>query len=145
MDSIGVEMFRLFAVILVGYNVITFTDALQEVCNAEDFNAQCGRREIIIMKSAYFGRMRLGNCITMDLGYLGCQYSVVGKLDILCSAKTECRMRKIVTKDFEDSSSSNPCPDGLELYLEADYECVKGTLPVAVADLSSTYGNFEYD
>ncbi|ELU18012.1 hypothetical protein CAPTEDRAFT_197652 [Capitella teleta] len=125
MASIGVEMMRLFAVILVGFNEITSTDALQEVCNAKDFNAQCGRGEIIVMKSANLGRMRLGNCVTQDFGYLGCQSSVISRLDTVCTGKNECRMRKIAKEDFEDTVIDSPCPGDLGVYLEADYECVK--------------------
>ncbi|ELU18014.1 hypothetical protein CAPTEDRAFT_197654 [Capitella teleta] len=125
MASIGVEMMRLFAVILVGFSEITSTDAFQEVCNAKDFHAQCGRGEIITMNSANLGRMRLGTCLSTNLGYLGCHSSVISKLDTLCTGKFECRMRKIAKQDFGDSISTNSCPDGLELYLEADYECVQ--------------------
>ncbi|ELU18010.1 hypothetical protein CAPTEDRAFT_197650 [Capitella teleta] len=128
MYSIRVEMLRIFAVILVGYNEITFTDALQEVCNAEDFNAQCGRGEIIAMKSANLGRMKLGKCISQDFGHIGCQHSVIDKLDSLCSAKNECKMRKIARKDFETSTSHSPCPGGLEVYLDVDYDCVQAPI-----------------
>ncbi|ELT94963.1 hypothetical protein CAPTEDRAFT_195276, partial [Capitella teleta] len=125
MDSIGVEVLRLFAVILVGFNEITSTDALQEVCNAKDFHAQCGRGEIIVMKSANLGRMRLGKCISQGYGHIGCHHSVITKLDAKCTGKMECRMRKIVREDFEDTILDSQCPSELVVYLEADYECVK--------------------
>ncbi|ELU18018.1 hypothetical protein CAPTEDRAFT_197658 [Capitella teleta] len=128
MDSIGVGILMLFTVVLVGFSEIALTDALQEVCNAEDFNAQCGRGEIIVMKSANLGRMRLGKCISQDFGYIGCQSSVVSKLDTVCTGKNECKMKRVAKRDFEDLLSTDPCPDGLELFLEAEYECMRDSI-----------------
>ena len=34
----------------------------------EVFHAKCSPSEVIMMKNAVYGRMRLGRCVTVDLG-----------------------------------------------------------------------------
>lgn len=84
------------------------------------------------MKSAIFGRMRVGRCITADevsgLGpivgedprYLGCSEDVLPLLDQKCFGKTDCEVR------VGDISSGNvkPCFPGLKVYLEVSYTCL---------------------
>ena len=54
--------------------VLNVTDhLLLEYCIDETFNPQCGSGELILMHSALYGRMRVGRCLPMDLGYMGCQ------------------------------------------------------------------------
>ncbi len=45
---------------------------VRDYCETELFNATCRTGEVIMMKTAHYGRMRLGRCVRKDLGYIGC-------------------------------------------------------------------------
>ena len=45
---------------------------------------------MILMHSALYGRMRVGRCLPMDLGYMGCQADALEPLDKECTGKAEC-------------------------------------------------------
>ena len=55
-----------------------------DYCQMETFKANCAENEIIMMKSARYGRMRLGRCLTRNY-YVGCSADVLPHLDTLCS------------------------------------------------------------
>jgi len=88
------------------------------------------------MKSATYGRMRTGRCITTEeideqktlsgdaCRFLGCSADVLHILDRKCSGKAGCEAR------WSDISSENikPCFPGLTVYLEVSYECISGKL-----------------
>jgi|SRR6218665_201615 len=98
-----------------------------DYCPMESFQPRCLKNEVILMKSATYGRMRIGRCITAEevdiLGsrYIGCSADVLALLDRKCSGKTECTVRII------DILAENvkPCAPGLSVYLEVDYVCVQ--------------------
>jgi len=86
------------------------------------------------MTSAIYGRMRMGRCLDSEdpelfetLGknskYLRCSENVMHLMNKKCSGKNQCEVRLSFDKDFE---SLKPCYDGLQLYLEASYDCVTG-------------------
>ena len=85
------------------------------------------------MRSATYGRMRIGRCITAeevvaqrslaggdDPRILGCSVDVSNLLDRMCSGKTSCDIR------VGDIASENvkPCVPGLTVYLEVSYDCI---------------------
>ena len=74
------------------------------------------------MKSALYGQMKLGRCITDDLGYLGCQSDVLAHFDQECSGKKRCEV--FVTETHINAQGG--CRNGLLRYLETEYVCVKG-------------------
>ena len=85
------------------------------------------------MKSATYGRMRIGKCITAEevsgLGednkrYFGCSTDVMDILEDKCSVKSECEVR-VADADLD---RTQPCLPGLKLYLEASYECIQGEI-----------------
>lgn len=105
--------------------------ALQDYCELETFQPRCPSGDVILMKSALYGRMRIGRCITKEevdtlgpeLGAIGCSADVLDFMDRKCSRKADCTIRMI------DISTEipRPCfPTYLNLYLEANYECIKG-------------------
>src|SRR6218665_1365649 len=117
------------------YKLFEFCQAaLQEYCMLESFQPLCPRNEVVLMKSATYGRMRIGRCITSeevdafrvvagdDPRYLGCYADVLNILDRKCSGKAGCDTRS------SDISSENikPCHPGLTVYLEVSYECISG-------------------
>jgi len=88
------------------------------------------------MKSATYGRMSIGRCITSEeideqktlsgdvSRFLGCSADVLPLLDRKCSGRIECNVR------MSDISAENlkPCFPGLTVYLEVSYECISGKL-----------------
>ena len=96
--------------------------AAQEYCENEAFRAACGVNEVIVMRSAQYGRMRLSKCIDRDYGYVGCSVDVLVHADRKCSGRRKCEIR-VPDPDF---SNDIDCPRDLKPYLEVGYDCVKG-------------------
>lgn len=97
----------------------------------ESFGAKCaGVNEVVLMRSATYGRMQVGRCVTREemevLGddprYIGCSVDVLEILDRSCSGRESCEFR------VGELSERNirPCIRGLVVYLEASYECIAG-------------------
>lgn len=91
-----------------------------EYCQLADFTAQCNKDEVIIIEQAIYGRMRLGKCVTIDYGSLGCQADVLPEMDRKCSGRHECNFK------VAELHGRQPCPNDLTPYLEASYECMRG-------------------
>ena len=92
-----------------------------EYCSGEYFDATCPNNDVIVMRSARYGRMRTGRCISTDIN-IGCQADVITHMDQLCSGQQQCRHR-IIDDDFADFNS---CPGDLKGFLEASYTCQPG-------------------
>ena len=88
----------------------------------ETFNPICGQDEVVIMRHAQYGRMRLGRCVKRNLGYVGCATDVLSLMDSRCSGHQSCQI-SIPDSIFTDVE---PCPSPLGSYIEASYDCVKG-------------------
>lgn len=43
-----------------------------DYCDTEVFRAECSDGEVIIMRKALYGRLKIGRCVEIDLGYIGC-------------------------------------------------------------------------
>jgi len=78
------------------------------------------------MTSARYGRMRLGRCVRVDFGFIGCSTDVIQILDRQCSGRSECRLR-IPDAEMDET---RPCLNDLTRYLSASYQCVAGELPL---------------
>lgn len=107
-------------------NAFLILELPQEYCQFEIFRPQCSKNEVILMESATFGRMRVGKCIDAKeietLGYLGCSVDVVSLFDENCSGKSVCEVRV-----FDISSHGfQPCVSGLNVHLEAVFQCIRG-------------------
>lgn len=94
---------------------------------------------MILVKSAIFGRMRIGRCITkgeVDIlrpGYeeIGCYADILDFVGGKCSRKAECSIR-VIEIPLE---TQRPCSSAvLSLYLEVKYECIK-------SKTTSSYGD----
>ena len=46
---------------------------MADYCFEDGFYAECPAGEILIIEEAKYGRMQLGKCIKLDLGYMNCQ------------------------------------------------------------------------
>jgi len=98
---------------------------VSEYCQWETFNASCRSptdQQLILMKSARYGRMRYGRCVREDHGSLGCYADVLPQLDARCSGRRSCSVR-VPDASLHDAQS---CPKELMPYLETSYICVTG-------------------
>jgi Galactose binding lectin domain len=93
-----------------------------DYCDTEVFRAECSDGEVIIMQKALYGRLKIGRCVEIDLGYIGCYTDVLTAADRRCSGKRVCEIR-VPDAEFE---STRPCLKELKTYLEASYQCVPG-------------------
>lgn len=98
-----------------------------DYCDTEVFRAECADGEVIIMQKALYGRLKIGRCVEMDLGYIGCYTDVLVAADRRCSGKRVCEIR-VPDAEFE---STRPCLKELKTYLEASYQCVSGNSKTA--------------
>ena len=94
-----------------------------EICYGDYFNPSCGSDEILLMQQAQYGRMRIGKCIEEDLGFLGCQVNILNHMDGFCSGKRQCNI--LITR--QNIPTTEGCRKGLEKYLDASFECARGT------------------
>ena len=91
-----------------------------DYCDTEVFRAECSDGELIVIEKALYGRMKLGRCVEIDIGYLGCQRDVVSMADRRCSGRRVCEIR-IPDAEFE---STRACLKELKTYLEVAYRCI---------------------
>ena len=103
-----------------------------EYCADETFSPQCDNGNLILMKSAQYGRMKLGKCVLTDFGYLGCKANVLAAMDSKCSGQGSC---DVFVTDSEIQSQGG-CIKGLQSYLEVEYRCVEGFNYVLIFNLS---------
>ena len=99
---------------------------LREYCRWETFRASCPVDEVIVIRSALYGRMRSGRCLmtAQDGGsHVGCKAYVIREADRLCSGRRTCEVQ-LPEPTFDVVQTS--CPRGLSVYLEVIYECLPG-------------------
>ena len=107
---------------LIG-SLILSDPGVRDYCEGDTFQARCASDEVILMQRAIYGRMRLGRCVKVDMGYIGCAEDVLDLADGKCSGRQECDI-SIPDTLFE---KKQPCLE-LKSYLEASYSCLKGNL-----------------
>jgi len=101
---------------------------LREYCRWETFSASCPLDEVIVIRSALYGRMRSGRCLmtAQDGGsHVGCKANVIRQTDRLCSGRRTCDVQ-LPEPSFDVVPTT--CPRGLTVYLEVIYECLPGNL-----------------
>ena len=112
------------------FNFNIFFPGMREYCQFESFNVTCPENSVILLKTASYGRMRVGHCVQKQ--YEGpnqpCKADVLHYLDPRCSGRRSC---DVPIPELEKIAS--PCPTDLKSYLEASYECVQGMSCAAFA------------
>jgi hypothetical protein len=95
---------------------------LREYCFPQIFNESCGEGEVMLMEAARYGRMKQGRCLNSDYK-IGCWADVLPQVDRMCSGRRSCQI------NIPDTTLHmlQPCPKDVFAYLEASYNCVKGT------------------
>ena len=92
-----------------------------EFCENEIFEASCNSPgEVIVMKSARYGRMEQNRCIERSYGFIGCHSDVLHLADRKCSGKPAC----YIPVPNANYNAETDCPRDLKPYLEASYACV---------------------
>lgn len=100
---------------------------VDEFCEGETFTARCrSHDEVVVMTSVHYGRMRLGRCLAVNYGNLGCQLDVRRQFDAWCSGRRTCDVRVSSIIDSLPDPDAFPCTRDFRGYLEASYTCVKG-------------------
>ncbi len=115
-----INTFTILGMIIQGFIFSVFS-GIRDYCQFEFFDASCKPDEVILIKRARYGRMRVGRCVSRDYGFIGCVANVLGELDRRCSGKKKCHFSIPSLRDIYQ-----PCPKDLTAYLEASFECVKG-------------------
>ena len=49
-------------------NIIVIPLGPDEYCTGDTFSGKCAENQIMMMRSARFGRMKLGKCVQEDMG-----------------------------------------------------------------------------
>ncbi|ELU17324.1 hypothetical protein CAPTEDRAFT_219553 [Capitella teleta] len=100
---------------------------VKEYCNSETFKANCQEGQVIMMNTALYGRMRIGQCSKTDFGYIGCSSDVLHLMDRRCSGRRTCSVR-VADSMFDEISV---CNAEFKSYLEASFSCVTVVSPKA--------------
>ncbi|ELU00788.1 hypothetical protein CAPTEDRAFT_220546 [Capitella teleta] len=106
----------IFSEVVEFHVIYSFPDPtlLREVCQPETFIAKCDDQSVIVMETAFYGRMKEGRCLTDEFGNLGCKHDVIKEMDAFCSGKRSCEVK------VDDSSfPSAICHKQLKSYLLA--------------------------
>lgn len=93
----------------------------RDFCQLETFVAECAEAEVVVLKTALYGRMRIGRCVKRNYGHVGCAKDVLAATDRFCSGRLNaCSFAVSSLHQYQ------PCPGDLTPYLEASYECRSG-------------------
>ena len=84
-----------------------------------------------MMNSAVYGRMRLGRCVDVDLGFIGCSADLMDLMDDQCSGRRTCQIPIFDLFMRPDK----PCRKTLSVYLEAQYSCMHGKYMASICFL----------
>ena len=93
-----------------------------EYCQHDGFRPSCLDNQVIVTTSAKYGRMKMGDCIKTDFGYMGCSVDVLADINALCSGTRGC----VVPVPNAAFDEAKPCHAELHSYLEVDYHCANG-------------------
>ena len=99
-----------------------FIETSSEVCYEETFAARCPYSQKIFITHAIYGHIKIGRCIGIDFGYLGCYADVKHILDQRCAGKQRCEL----SMPDDEVKASKSCAKGLVTYLEVSYACIPG-------------------
>ncbi len=97
----------------------------EEVCDGETFNTNCPLGAVLDIKRAFYGRLKLGECISIDLGYLGCGKDALPEMDAWCSGRESCSVI-VDKKENLMLNEGNTCVKDIVSYLDIDFDCVAG-------------------
>ena len=91
--------------------------------SGEDLDITCPASHVIVTSSARFGRMEITKCIEVE-EFIGCENNVLFLLDDWCSGRQQCQVK---FPNPELKAANHACLRYLQMYLELQYHCLKGT------------------
>ena len=103
--------------------IFIFKAPILEYCGSDTFSPTCQETEILLIHHAHYGRMKLGRCVTVDLGYIGCSSNVLAWMDRQCSGKQTCEIR---VPNHELNQRLECLPPDITPYLEVSSSCSPG-------------------
>ena len=112
----------------------------ESVCHSGYFRAKCAWDELTVIAHARYGRMRINKCVSENFGYVGCSIDVIDVLDRYCSGRRSCYVR-VLDETFTEST---PCHEDLNLYLQVEYQCVRGILKLSYLLLIYLLANYSF-
>jgi len=128
-------LFTLLTYLRIVVVVVVVSATTSDFCQLETFYANCSRGsavkppEVAVVRSALYGRMRLGRCVRRDYGHVGCTADVRAEVDAMCSGRLGgCRFT------VARLNPRQPCPGDLTPYLQVAYDCLPGKLSWTAAD-----------
>ena len=93
----------------------------RDYCEWETLNASCpADNEVIVVRRARYGRMRVGRCVGQSYGHIGCGSDVTDTLHRTCSGRRQCHVPVISLYNHRS------CPKDFTSYLHAAYDCQPG-------------------
>jgi len=109
-------------VIMIQYYILHVKGSVEELCQNESYEAECSQDSVVLMTSALYGRMRVGKCVTSNLGNIGCASDVISYFDKICSGKRQCNVN---IPNFELNKLNVNCPTEYTPYVETSHVCKK--------------------
>ena len=79
-----------------------------------------------MIRTARYGRMRIGRCVKTDFGFVGCYADVADIVATRCSGRRRCSLR-VPDPLFEKTTG---CNAEFKSYLEVSYTCAPGRRPL---------------
>ncbi|ELT93839.1 hypothetical protein CAPTEDRAFT_193942 [Capitella teleta] len=101
------------------HSIISIKEIIEETCTLENFIPRCSSAQEIFITQSHYGHMKMGKCVTVDTGHLGCMADVTSIAQERCNGKTRCQ----ISADAE-IARTQPCAQGIYTYLENAYVCV---------------------
>ncbi|KAK2139014.1 hypothetical protein LSH36_2132g00023 [Paralvinella palmiformis] len=91
------------------------------VCPGDDLDINCPIDEVILPKSAKFGRMGYTEC-TIVKDFIGCENDILYLIDKWCSGQSHC-VANVPNKELIQANTA--CLPYMRKYLELEYSCLK--------------------
>ena len=100
-------------IILLSACIYVLSSGSLEYCMDDTFTARCQPKEVIIMKFAIYGRMRIGKCVKKDLGeYRSCNYTTKESHLFICFIFLWIRICIKLPNSYVDVQPFVRCNDG---------------------------------
>lgn len=103
--------------------VVFWLGVTEEVYFEERFRGNCSEMSVVIIISARYGRMRLGNCIRTLFSDNPCFIDVLAYVDKLCGGQRAC---VILVPNRDLDMMPSPCSEDLKQFLEISYHYQEG-------------------
>jgi|SRR6218665_1925315 len=99
-----------------------FTDAAEEVCISDTFNASCSAGEVVFIESAFYGRMRNKRCFNLTENESNCSTDVRQPLEARFGLRQNILL-KLSSPFFTERVPT--CLKGRMPLLEIAHQCAK--------------------